>query len=133
MVADRADHEVAESTPRTHSDPTAFTQLAEQAGGVQPPRSRPKPQLPHGQPIANYTHQDLVRLIRWIESDTLLRTEEELLEEVMNELGFQRRGLRIREAARPGSLAYAAADIYRRPPSVSAQPAEQVLQALYRD
>jgi restriction endonuclease-like protein/AAA domain-containing protein len=98
VVADRADDEVAESTPRTHSHPTAFTQLAEQAGGVQPPRSRPKPQLPYGQPIANYTHQELVRLIGWIESDTLLRTEEELLDEVMNELGFQRRGSRIREA-----------------------------------
>jgi very-short-patch-repair endonuclease len=95
VIADRADDEVAESTPR----PTAFTQLAEQAGGgVQPPRSKPKPQLPYGQPIANYTHQELVRLIRWIESDTLLRTEEELLDEVMNELGFQRRGSRIREA-----------------------------------
>jgi hypothetical protein len=40
----------------------------------------------------------LVWLIHWIESDTLLRTEEELLNEVMDELGFQRRGTRIRQA-----------------------------------
>jgi very-short-patch-repair endonuclease len=62
-----------------------------------PTRQAPKPQLPYGLPISNYTHQELVWLIRWIESDTLLRTEEDLLNEVMDELG-QRRGTRIRQA-----------------------------------
>jgi hypothetical protein len=54
--------------------------------------------VPAGQPIGAYTQQRLVELIRWIESDTLLRTEEQLLDEVMSELGFQRKGPRIREA-----------------------------------
>jgi len=51
-----------------------------------------------GLPISGYRHADLVALIRWIESDTLLRTEDEVLEEVMRELGFTRKGPRIREA-----------------------------------
>jgi hypothetical protein len=34
-------------------------------------------------------------LVRWIESDKLLRTEEELVVEVMKELGFARKGPRI--------------------------------------
>jgi very-short-patch-repair endonuclease len=63
-----------------------------------PTRHAPKPQLPYGLPISNYTHEELVWLIRWIESDTLLRTEEDLLNEVMDELGFQRRGTQIRRA-----------------------------------
>lgn len=33
-----------------------------------------------------------------LESDTLLRTEDQLLTEVMRELGFQKRGKRIVEA-----------------------------------
>ena len=54
--------------------------------------------MPPGLPIGGYRHADLVALIRWIESDTLLRTEDEVLEEVMRELGFSRKGPRIREA-----------------------------------
>jgi hypothetical protein len=97
--------------PATHPQPHPATtlQVAQQAGDTRPPRSAPKPLLPYGLPITNYTHQQLVRLIRWIESDTLLRTEEQLLEQVMNELGFQRRGLRIRQA-----VAAAVADVRRR-------------------
>jgi len=72
--------------PQLH--PAATLQVADQAGGPQPPRSAPKPQLPYGLPITSYTHRELVRLVRWIESDTLLATDEELLDEVMNELGF---------------------------------------------
>lgn len=38
---------------------------------------------------------ELVTLIRWIESDTLLRTEEDLLAEATRTLGFRRRGSTI--------------------------------------
>jgi very-short-patch-repair endonuclease len=48
--------------------------------------------------IGAYDEAELVSVIRWIESDTLLRTEEELLEETMRVLGFSRRGSRITEA-----------------------------------
>ena len=40
----------------------------------------------------------LAELVTWIESDGLNRTEEEVVAETINELGFQRRGTRIVEA-----------------------------------
>lgn len=45
--------------------------------------------------IADYSSAQLAQLARWIESDSLLRTEEDLLREMMEELGFRRRGKRI--------------------------------------
>jgi hypothetical protein len=41
---------------------------------------------------------ELVEVVRWIESDTLLRTEEELLLETIRVLGFSRRGKKITAA-----------------------------------
>jgi hypothetical protein len=60
-------------------------------------RREPKPRFisSAGVPIDEYSHEQLVRVIQWIESDTLLRTEEELLEDAMQELGYERRGPRI--------------------------------------
>ena len=49
-------------------------------------------------PITAYTPEELVALIRWIESDTLLRTEDELLSEAISLLGFRRRGRNIVDA-----------------------------------
>jgi very-short-patch-repair endonuclease len=60
-----------------------------------PARRGPKPVRPGLGSILAYSRRDLVAFIRWIESDTLLRTEDELLEEAMVELGFQRRGKNI--------------------------------------
>ena len=74
-------------------DPTPTVRLSELGGRV-----GPRPEVPPGQPIGAYRTEELVALVRWIDSDTLLRTEEQLLDEVMRELGFQRRGPRIREA-----------------------------------
>lgn len=51
-----------------------------------------------GYPIDKYPPSDLVRLIRWIESDDVLRTEDELLTVAIVELGFQRRGAKIAAA-----------------------------------
>jgi hypothetical protein len=74
-------------------DPTPTVRLSGLDG-----RPEPRPELVAGLPITAYRHADLVALVRWIESDTLLRTEEQVLDEVMRELGFQRRGPRIRDA-----------------------------------
>ncbi len=74
-------------------DPTPTLRLSDLAG-----RPRPRPPLPVGEPIGAYRPEELVALVRWIDSDTLLRTEEQLLDEVTRELGFQRKGPRIREA-----------------------------------
>jgi very-short-patch-repair endonuclease/DNA polymerase III delta prime subunit len=64
------------------------------AVGETPPRKGPLPVRPH-LPITEYSMPELVAVVRWIESDTLLRTEDELLAEVMACLGFRRRGSKI--------------------------------------
>jgi hypothetical protein len=46
-------------------------------------------------PIDQYSQQDLIAITNRIESDTLLRTEDQVLTEVMRTLGFRRRGNRI--------------------------------------
>ena len=58
-------------------------------------RKGPRPPVPRFQPIGYYTLSQLVRVIRWIESDDLVRTEDELLAETMLDLGFKRRGQKI--------------------------------------
>jgi hypothetical protein len=50
--------------------------------------------------IDEYEFEELVRLIRWIKSDSRLRTDEEILSEAAQELGFKRRGVRIEEKLR---------------------------------
>jgi very-short-patch-repair endonuclease len=49
----------------------------------------------HRGSIGEYSTSELVAAIRWIESDTLLRTEDELLAETMKVLGFTRKGSSI--------------------------------------
>ncbi|HEY0716712.1 MAG TPA: AAA domain-containing protein, partial [Streptosporangiaceae bacterium] len=48
--------------------------------------------------IGDYSITELVAAVRWIESDTLLRTEDELLAETMQVLGFTRKGPNITAA-----------------------------------
>jgi hypothetical protein len=48
--------------------------------------------------IGDYSLGELVRVIHWIESDTLLRPEDDLLAETMRVLGFKRRGPNITTA-----------------------------------
>ena len=58
-------------------------------------RRGPRPPVPRGRLITDYRHEQLVAVARWILSDGLLRTEDELLSELMQELGFKKRGKRI--------------------------------------
>ena len=58
----------------------------------------PKPPIPPGYPMSEYSRSELVALVNWILSDTLLRADEELMAEMRRELGFKRRGSRIDEA-----------------------------------
>jgi very-short-patch-repair endonuclease len=64
------------------------------ADAAAPARGTPPPLQP-GLAITEYSRRRLVELVRWIESDTLLRTEDQLLTEVVNFLGYKRRGSRI--------------------------------------
>ena len=63
------------------------------------PERGPRPVTTAGRlAITDYSMPELIRLIRWIESDTLPRTEDELVREAADQLGFQRVGSRIRDA-----------------------------------
>ncbi|MFZ4434178.1 MAG: AAA domain-containing protein [Microthrixaceae bacterium] len=59
------------------------------------PGRGPCPILPTGGPITSYSDAQLQALVRWINSDTLLRSDDEVIAEVMVVLGFGRRGSRI--------------------------------------
>ena len=65
-----------------------------------PQRSGRMPVQPNRGPITAYSHSELVQLVRWIESDTLLRTEEQLVDEAVQLLGYRRRGGNIVTALR---------------------------------
>ena len=57
-----------------------------------------RPSVPKRSKIDDYTQAELIVLIRWILSDSCLRTDEEILREMVVELGFKRRGARIDKA-----------------------------------
>jgi len=63
----------------------------------------PRPPIERGLDIGFYNPVDIDRILRWIRSDGRLRTDDQLLEEAMDDLGFHRRGARI-EAALRGAI-----------------------------
>jgi very-short-patch-repair endonuclease len=66
------------------------------SNGPAPSSSRgPRPPVPRFRSIDEYTIGQLRSVVRWVKSDTLLRTQSQLLADVMSELGFQKRGKRI--------------------------------------
>lgn len=74
------------------------TQTAQQPEWTDTPARIGKPPIAHPNAgIENYSDRQLLALIRWIKSDTLLRTDDELISEAMSHLGFKRRGTRIVE------------------------------------
>ena len=83
--------------------PPASTPPPPSAPAAPSPQRGPRPNVPRqGTPgydnITDYSSRQLVWLIEWIKSDTLLRTDDVLLQEVMQELGFKRSGKRITDA-----------------------------------
>ena len=62
---------------------------------AEPQRNGAKPRLGSWSTIDDYTPDELVELVRWIESDDLVRTQDELARETLRELGFARRGKKI--------------------------------------
>ena len=55
----------------------------------------PRPKVGLRESITAYSEWELMALVEWIRSDGRLRTDEEIIEELLPELGFQRRGARI--------------------------------------
>lgn len=64
----------------------------------------PRPPIPRREKIEQYTMTELVKLVAWIKSDGRLRTDDEIVEEMIEELGFQRRGRNIDAAIRRAIL-----------------------------
>ena len=73
---------------------------SEDASRVAQPDRGPRPNVTLGLPITEYSRSKLVALAEWVMSDTLLRTDDELLRELRLELGFRRGGSRINAALR---------------------------------
>ena len=82
----------SQSPPSATATPPPAAALA-----AAPARSAPKPRLRARESITDYPPQELVALMRWIQSDGVLRTDEELIREAFDELPFQQLGSRIRQ------------------------------------
>lgn len=54
-----------------------------------------RPSVPRGRSISSLSSGQVRSMVRWVKSDGLLRTDEELLDEVSRELGYSRKGKRI--------------------------------------
>jgi very-short-patch-repair endonuclease len=59
------------------------------------PLQGPRPPVIPRLPIGGYSDSELLSLAHWIRSDEVLRTEDELLQEMMRQLGFQKRGKNV--------------------------------------
>jgi hypothetical protein len=60
-----------------------------------PSRTGPEPKLPTYGSIDDYYDRDLNLYLEWVQSDGLLRTDDELIDELFRALPFARRGSRI--------------------------------------
>ena len=64
------------------------------------PQRGPKPNLGPKRPITEYAPHQLQIMINWVKSDGILRTEDEIVKETADALGFKRHGSRIKAAIR---------------------------------
>ncbi len=78
--------EVSVSVPSPMSEPAAISKA--RGRGM-------RPNIDHHEAITGYSERELMAMFDWIESDGRLRTDEEIIEELLPELGFHRRGARI--------------------------------------
>lgn len=77
-------------------DSTGFTKKAKQeTESESAPRAAPKPAFRRGRSIDEYSFSSLKKLAEWVCSDGVLRTDEEIVEEMFRELHYSRRGARI--------------------------------------
>jgi hypothetical protein len=75
--------------PDSHTDIDAVGLDVDHLDGDEaPPERSHRPTVETGKPIVDYLDRELVAMIDWIESDGQLRTDDELLREVRDELGL---------------------------------------------
>lgn len=55
----------------------------------------PRPNFGRREAITDYSEPELMAMVNWIESDGRLRTDDQIIDELLPELGFHRRGARI--------------------------------------
>ena len=89
--------------PPSAPPPEGVAPSAEPPPEAPPERSGPRPNVPRVKTlgyndITHYHDHQLEELARWIDSDGLLRTDEQLMADMQRELGFRRRGKRIEDA-----------------------------------
>jgi hypothetical protein len=89
--ADKLDRGVVQNHHGNGADHTTASAVAKRG---------PKPQVPARTSINDYHGSELIELIRWIASDGQLRTDDQIIDEIVPELGFSRRGVRIETAIR---------------------------------
>jgi hypothetical protein len=82
----------------TEPEAVEAAEVVEAAAKAERLRRPRKPSLTPGRPITAYSASELAGLVRWIDSDFVERTDDELLRAAMKELGFARIGPRIKEA-----------------------------------
>jgi very-short-patch-repair endonuclease len=80
------------------ASPSAVARNQPNAATTPASRRRPRPQIFRKPSIEDYSPNELVELVRWINSDGQLRTDEQIICEILPELGFARRGVRIENA-----------------------------------
>ena len=92
---------ITPATPAIAVPPTPPTPQAAAVGraesAVFEPQRGLRPRIGRRESIDDYRDDELLALLLWIRSDTLLRTEDHLVDELIDELGFARRGRRIVE------------------------------------
>jgi very-short-patch-repair endonuclease len=96
------------------ASPAVSEGACERDGSSAASRARgPRPHVIPIDEITEYSESELMAMISWIESDGRLRSDEEIIEELVPELGFRRRGARIegvlkstlqKYRTRPGTL-----------------------------
>jgi hypothetical protein len=67
----------------------------EVASAMKPPSRTVRPYINRHDAITEYSERELMTMVDWIESDCRLRSDEQIIDELLPELGFQRRGARI--------------------------------------
>lgn len=86
---------VGTASSKSHNGPVTVTESFPPSA-----RRRPRPNVLIRDSITEYSNAEITRLIQWINSDGHLRTDEEIIDELLPELGFGRRGARIEAVIR---------------------------------
>jgi very-short-patch-repair endonuclease len=95
---------VANGGSNGHIKTSANGPLAAQNANTHVQPRKPRPAIPLKPSITHYSARELEELVKWIVSDGKLRTDEEILSEMVSALGFARRGVRIESAIRNAIL-----------------------------